>query len=359
VQTISEEDQACVFADRQRLKQTLLNLVSNAIKYNSKDGKVTISGASLPQVSSNGAEETSDNSSANIFRISVADTGVGIPPEKLQRLFTPFDRLDAEATSVEGTGLGLALSKKMTELMGGTLGVESTLGQGSIFSIDLPSAECPVKALGLSDALALTEVLTTSTQTVVYIEDNLSNLNLIRAILNLRTGIKLFTAMQGSLGIDLVREHSPNLVLLDLNLPDLSGYEVLARLRGDPKTKSVPILMLTADATAGQKERLLAAGANSFLTKPLDIPAFLKVVDELLGHNASDTPGIGDAIESTLAPPEATSNVQLSADDTKQQDRERDDASKADAKDDAVLSTRATSGFSVGDAREGDHGVKR
>jgi signal transduction histidine kinase/CheY-like chemotaxis protein len=300
VQRISEHDQACVFADRQRLKQTLLNLVSNAIKYNSNGGKVTVSGVTLPPAA-NGADEAPKDASANLFRISVADTGLGIAPEKLKRLFTPFDRLDAETTNVEGTGLGLALSKKMTELMGGTLGVESTLGQGSVFWIDLASAECPVKALGLSDALQLNVVLTTSTQTVVYIEDNLSNLNLIRAILNLRTGIKLFTAMQGSLGIDLVRDHSPDLVLLDLNLPDLSGHEVLARLRGDPKTTAIPILMLTADATPGQKERLLAAGATNFLTKPIDIPAFLKIVDELLGQNASGASKTGSASESTLA----------------------------------------------------------
>jgi CheY-like chemotaxis protein len=289
VQTIPEDSQSHVFADRQRLKQTLLNLISNAIKYNRAGGKVTISCDVLPQPPLI-ADTSTLRIPAGVFRIRVADTGMGVPPEKQKRLFTPFDRLDAELTNVEGTGLGLALSKKMTELMGGTLGFESAIGQGSVFWVDLAAAECPVKKLDLSGAATLSSVPNSRAQTVVYIEDNLSNLNLIQAILRLRVGIKLFTAMQGSMGIDLVREHSPDLVLLDLNLPDLTGQEVLTRLRDDPKTGTVPVVMLTADATPGQKERLLAAGANNYLTKPLDIPAFLKIVDDMLAKSASDKP---------------------------------------------------------------------
>jgi signal transduction histidine kinase/DNA-binding NarL/FixJ family response regulator len=284
-QTIPEDNQSYVFADRQRLKQTLLNLISNAIKYNRTGGKVTISCDALPQ-GGLVADTTTLRIPAGVFRIRVADTGVGVSAEKQKRLFTPFDRLDAELTNVEGTGLGLALSKKMTELMGGTLGFESAIGQGSVFWVDLAAAECPVKKLDLSGAATLSRVHNSRAQTVVYIEDNLSNLNLIQAILRLRVGIKLFTAMQGSMGIDLVREHSPDLVLLDLNLPDLTGQEVLTRLRDDPKTSAVPVVMLTADATPGQKERLLAAGANNYLTKPLDIPAFLKIVDDMLAKSA-------------------------------------------------------------------------
>jgi CheY-like chemotaxis protein len=302
VQTIAEDNQSHVFADRQRLKQTLLNLLSNAVKYNSTGGKVTISGAALPQDSLVGAIKTLGAPADHIFRISITDTGIGISEEKLKRLFTPFDRLDAELTTVEGTGLGLALSKKMTELMGGTLGVESTLGRGSVFWIDLPSAECPVKTLRRSGGLVPGEVQSSRAHTVVYIEDNLSNLKLIRAILNLRSGIKLFTAMQGGLGIDLVREHSPDLVLLDLNLPDLSGQEVLTRLRGDPRTSAVPVLMLTADATHGQKERLLAAGANNYVTKPLNVPAFLNIVDDKLAKTASRRPQTDNAVPCALPP---------------------------------------------------------
>jgi CheY-like chemotaxis protein len=196
--------------------------------------------------------------------------------------------LDAERTQVEGTGLGLALSKKMTELMGGALGVESEIDRGSKFWVDLPAAECPVETLDLSSALVPSDVPESPTRAIVYIEDNLSNLKVIEAIFTWRTGIKLFTAMQGSIGINLVREHSPDLVLLDLNLPDISGREVLTRLRADPRTCDVPVLVLTADATPGQRERLLALGANSYLTKPLNVSAFLKVVDSMLAENPRD-----------------------------------------------------------------------
>jgi CheY-like chemotaxis protein len=284
IQTIAEESQSHVFADRQRLKQTLLNLLSNAIKYNHAGGKVTIGCDASPEVPPNGTARMPD-SRASTFRISVADTGIGIPAAKQKRLFTPFDRLDADRTTVEGTGLGLALSKKMTELMGGILGMESAIGQGSVFWVDLPSAECPVKTLDLSGAVGPGTVRDSPTRTVVYIEDNLSNLKVIEAILALRAGIKLFAAMQGGLGINLIREHSPDLVLLDLNLPDISGQEVLARLRGNPQTSAVPVLVLTADASPGQRERLLAAGANSYLTKPLNVSEFLKIVDDMLARN--------------------------------------------------------------------------
>ena len=287
VQTIPEESTSHVFADRQRLKQTLLNLLSNAIKYNHAGGKATIRCEALPQDPSVATGGTAPAPLAT-FRISVTDTGRGIPAEKRKRLFVPFDRLDADRTNVEGTGLGLALAKKMTELMGGTLGVESMVGQGSIFWVDLPFAECPLRTLDLSGAIIPRTAHDSETRTIVYIEDNLSNLKLVEAIFNLRSGIRLFAAMQGGLGLDLIREHAPDLVLLDLNLPDITGQDVLARLRADPKTSALPVLMLTADATPGQRERLLAAGANHYVTKPLDVAAFLKTVDEMLTHGASD-----------------------------------------------------------------------
>ncbi len=230
-------------------------------------------------------EETAPETAGSL-RVSVTDTGVGIPPEKLGRLFTPFDRLDAQRTTVEGTGLGLAISKKMIELMGGVLGLESTVGKGSEFWIELPAADCPTKGLDLPYTEGPAEAYDSKVKTVVYIEDNLSNLKVIEAIFTLRNGIKLFAAMQGGLGIDLVREHLPDLVLLDLNLPDLSGQEVLGRLRRDPRTRHVPVLVLTADASPGQRERLLAASANGFLTKPLDVPIFLKIVDQMLASEA-------------------------------------------------------------------------
>ena len=282
-QDVAEGSEWHVLADCQRLKQAMVNLLSNAIKYNHSGGKVTIR-YERPEVS---ADETADNP-AQTIRISVEDTGIGIAPEKLSRLFTAFDRLDAERTPVEGTGLGLALAKKMVDLMGGTLTVESTLGVGSCFSIELPSLEVPVHKIDFRRGLAPPATLSSPTRTIVYIEDNLANVKLIQQILTLRPGLKLLAAMQATIGLDLIREYSPDLVLLDLNLPDLSGHEVLARLRRDPKTRALPVVVVTADAARSQKERLLAAGANGYLPKPVNVPEFLREMDTILGVQAGN-----------------------------------------------------------------------
>ena len=185
------------------------------MKYNRADGSIAVWCDTVPE---------------NRLRLNVRDTGLGIPPDKLGQLFTPFERLGAEATGVSGTGLGLALSKGLVDAMGGAIGVESTPGQGSIFWVELRRAEAPD-----ADLEALDEVeapgLPTRRGTVLYVEDNLSNLKLIERLLARRTGIKLLSAMQGRLGLELAREHRPGLILLDLNLPDVHGSEVLRRLR--------------------------------------------------------------------------------------------------------------------------------
>src|SRR5207247_1289438 len=235
-----------VLADRQRLKQVLLNLLSNAVKYNRADGSIAVWCDTVPE---------------NRLRLNVRDTGLGIPPDKLGQLFTPFERLGAEATGVSGTGLGLALSKGLVDAMGGAIGVESTPGQGSIFWVELRRAEAPD-----ADLEALDEVeapgLPTRRGTVLYVEDNLSNLKLIERLLARRTGIKLLSAMQGRLGLELAREHRPGLILLDLNLPDVHGSEVLRRLREDASTRDIPVAVISADASPKQVKRLRAAGAR-------------------------------------------------------------------------------------------------
>jgi PAS domain S-box-containing protein len=257
-----------VQADRQRLKQVLLNLLTNAIKYNNAGGQVTVDCAAAP---------------AQRLRIRVRDTGPGIPAEKLARLFTPFDRLGAEQSEVEGTGLGLALSRRLAEAMGGGLGVESTLGEGSVFWVELPLVESPVERMNRSGPLTLAPDAASGTpRTVLYVEDNLSNLQLIEQVLSYRPAIRLLTAMQGGISLDLAREHHPDVILLDLNLPDIPGIDVLRTLQADPQTRDIRVVVVSADATPGQIERLLAAGARAYLTKPLDVPQFLKVVDELL-----------------------------------------------------------------------------
>lgn len=200
---------AFVRADRQRLKQVMLNLLSNAIKYNRVRGSVSVACEARPE---------------NRLRLLVQDTGPGIPPEKLARVFVPFDRLGAEFSGVEGTGLGLALSQRLVEAMGGQIGVESTVGRGSLFWIELAVVEGPVERLKRTGPLrSLAPAQAEREHTILYVEDNLSNLRLVEEILALRPGIKLLTAMQARLAVDLAREHQPAIILLDLNLPDVSA----------------------------------------------------------------------------------------------------------------------------------------
>jgi PAS domain S-box-containing protein len=261
-----------VVADRQRLKQVLLNLISNGVKYNRQDGTVRVS------------IDRSDTGSR--IRIDVTDTGRGIPVERLERLFAPFDRLGAEETGIEGTGLGLALTRPLVEAMGGTISVATESGRGSTFSVELASADGAASANGdhfpSADEIAA-GAMSADARKVLYVEDNLSNLKLMERVLARRPGITLVSAMQGSLGVTLARDHRPDLILLDLNLPDMQGEEVLARLHADPATAEVPIVVISADATSGQRARLVDAGASDFITKPFDVDRLLQIVDEYCG----------------------------------------------------------------------------
>ena len=266
-----------VFADRQRLKQILLNLLSNAIKYNRAGGSVSVQ---CEQV-------------GNRLRINVIDTGHGIHSDNLDRLFVPFERLGAERGDVEGTGIGLALSRRLAQAMGGEIAVESTFGRGSTFTVELPVVEGPVERyhrLAPATAQPAAADRQEATQTIVYIEDNLSNLRLVERILERRGGIELVAAMQGRLGLDLARQHRPLAVILDLHLPDIDGEDVLHELRDDPATASTPVIILSADATPGQLQRLLSAGARAYFTKPLDVRELLALIEELLDESAAARP---------------------------------------------------------------------
>jgi PAS domain S-box-containing protein len=264
-----------VLADHQRLKQVVLNMLSNAVKYNRQGGTITI--------------DCVEHEGGSI-RIGVADTGPGVAPEHMERLFAPFDRLDVEQRSTaEGTGLGLALSKRLVEAMGGTMGVESEVGAGSTFWVELPSAaDAPVEVAAASPVPSERSSDPSRGSgrpaTVLYVEDNPANLALVQRILARRPEITLTTAMQGQMGLDLVRLNAPDLILLDLHLPDLSGDEVLKRLQADPETRGIPVVMVTADAWAGRAQKLLAAGARDCITKPFDVPRFLQLVDDILAE---------------------------------------------------------------------------
>jgi signal transduction histidine kinase/ActR/RegA family two-component response regulator len=277
IQLSSDTSRQCqqhVMADRQRLHQVLLNLLSNAIKYNQPNGSVHIS---------------CQAENKNAVRIKVEDTGFGIASQDQARLFAPFERLAAPQTDVEGTGLGLALSKQLVQAMGGGIGLVSQIGKGSTFWVELPGAEAPVERVRRQDVLtAQPPDPVPQSLKVLYIEDNVANVQLIEHVLTFRSHVKLLTAMQGRLGLELAVENRPDLILLDLHLPDLRGDLVLHDLRTDSRTRDIPTIMISADATPGEIRRLREAGATDYLTKPLDVEKLLHILDEHLRRNSEN-----------------------------------------------------------------------
>jgi PAS domain S-box-containing protein len=254
-----------VLADRQRLVQVLLNLLSNAVKFNRPDGSV--------QLSCRMGE-------GEKLRIEVTDNGFGIEKNQTERLFKPFERLAGD--SIEGTGLGLALSHSLATLMGGTIELSSSSEEGSTFALILDTASSPMARLAAAEATGIRRIVNDGDKLrVVYIEDNLSNLELLEKVFAEVGGIELITAMHASVGLTLVRDHKPDLLLLDLHLPDSHGYEVLTALKADPTTAGIPVIVVSADATNIQIKRLLGAGAKAYLTKPLDLPLLLEQIDEV------------------------------------------------------------------------------
>jgi nitrogen-specific signal transduction histidine kinase/CheY-like chemotaxis protein len=269
---LTSPDPSCathVKGDRQRLKQVLLNLLSNAVKYNRRAGAVHL---------------TCEDVDGTRLRIKVTDTGPGIPADAMDRLFVPFERLSSEQSAAEGTGLGLPLSKRLAEAMGGTLDLETTVDEGSTFWVELPLTEGPVQRAERQELQALPQeraVQAEPAMTVLYIEDNLSNLQLVERILGRRPGVSLISAMRPLLGLELASEHHPDLILLDLHLPDMPGQEVLRRLLANPRTAEIPVVVLSADARPSLIKDLVDQGAKAFMTKPLDVKEFLDLLDDV------------------------------------------------------------------------------
>lgn len=255
-----------VHADRQRLKQILLNILGNAVKYNREGGAVIV---------------TCAPGQDGRVRTSVADTGAGIRPEKLELVFQPFERLGAENSNVEGTGLGLAVAKGLTEAMHGVIGVQSEVDRGTTFWVELPPGVEPSHAVPDVQA-PLADTRTNAHGTVLYIEDNSSNVRLLERVLSRRPSVRLITTATGEDGIARAQRDRPDLILLDLHLPDMSGEEVLRRLWSNAETRSLPVAVLSADATPSQRQRMLASGAVAYLTKPIDLAELLKLVDQRL-----------------------------------------------------------------------------
>jgi signal transduction histidine kinase/ActR/RegA family two-component response regulator len=257
-----------VFADQQRLSQILVNLISNAVKYNHRDGSITIS------CQEEGTGQVS---------IVVTDTGPGLSPENIERIFIPFERLGAEQTTVEGTGIGLPLAKALAEAMKGHLTVSSVLGQGAAFTVSLPRAPDMIRVPAPSPAeaspAAWPHTPAGAGLSVLYIEDNPANVEVVARYLRGRPNTRLLSAITGRVGIECAVRDVPDIILLDLNLPDLQGDEVLNELKADPATTAIPVVVLSADASRGVIRRLLAGGAFAYLTKPIELAELGALLD--------------------------------------------------------------------------------
>ena len=259
-----------VNADRTRLKQVLINLLSNAIKYNRVQGKVEVKCTAT---------------SPERVRISVKDTGAGLPAEKLAQLFQPFNRLGQDKRVEEGTGIGLVMSKRFVELMEGAIGVESTVGLGSVFWIELLLTTAPTIAVASAEPTIPVHSRVPDgarLRTLLYVEDNLANLALVEQLIARRSDIRLLTAVNGTLGVELARDSRPDVILMDINLPGISGIEALKVLREDPATAHIPIVALSANAMPRDIKKGLEAGFFQYLTKPIKINEFMGALDGAL-----------------------------------------------------------------------------
>ena len=258
-----------VTADRTRVKQVVINLLANAIKYNVRQGLLTV---------------TCDEVEKNRIRVSIADTGAGMTQSQMEQLFQAFNRLGQEAGGEEGTGIGLVVAKKLVELMGGVIGVESTVGVGSVFWFELPSSAAPLVIFPEdSSAVPLKFVLRGSSQrTVLYVEDNPANLKLVQQIVARHPELSLLTAIDGNIGVSLARSALPEVILMDINLPGISGVQALEILKADPLTAHIPIIAISANAMPRDVKRGMEAGFFRYLTKPIKLNEFMDALDAAL-----------------------------------------------------------------------------
>jgi PAS domain S-box-containing protein len=258
-----------VEADRTRLKQVLINLLSNAIKYNQPNGTVAV--------------DCSQHSPERV-RVSVRDSGAGLTPDLVKQLFQPFNRLGRETGSEQGTGIGLVMSRRLVELMGGAMGVASTVGSGSVFWFELNSATAPELVLDPIKPEAHTHAPPPAVRlrTLLYVEDNPANLKLIEQLIARYPDIRLLSARDGNLGIQLARNHRPDVILMDINLPGISGIDALKILHEDPATAHIPVIALSANAMPRDIEKGLLAGFFRYLTKPIKVNEFMNTLDGAL-----------------------------------------------------------------------------
>jgi len=282
------EDIGHVMADRTRLKQVMLNLLSNAIKYNRDGGAVMV--------------ECTPTDTGRL-RISVRDTGAGLTPEQIGQLFQPFNRLGRESGSEEGTGIGLVVTKQLIELMGGSIGVDSAVGIGSVFWVELAVAQAPELVFGpAGDDAPDTEPKpradpSSPLRSVLYVEDNPANMALVEKLISRRGDLALLTAVDAHQGIRMARTHQPDLILMDINLPGLSGFGALAILKRDASTCHIPVMALSANAVPREVEKGLQAGFFRYLTKPINVIEFMDALDVALHLAAGDSPSTDGRLE--------------------------------------------------------------
>ncbi len=269
-----------VKADRTRVKQVLINLLFNAVKYNRPGGAVVVEYSPAP---------------ADTIRISVRDTGAGLSPEQVAQLFQPFNRLGKEASVEEGTGIGLVVTKRLVELMGGAIGADSEVGVGSVFWIELKLTAAPQLAVREAELAALVRPLVPAgspLRTLLYVEDNPANLELVEQLIARRPELRLLSAPDGNLGIEFARAYQPEVILMDINLPGISGIAAMKILRADPSTAHIPIIALSANAVPHDIEKALAAGFFNYLTKPIKVGQFMDALDAALKFALTE-PGRG------------------------------------------------------------------
>ena len=262
-------EQHFIRADRTRVKQVLINLLSNAIKYNCAGGSVVVSLAA---------------NTPGRLRIAVDDAGDGLSPAKIAQLFQPFNRLGQEATAEEGTGIGLVVCKRLVELMGGSIGVESTVGTGSTFwiELDLTTERRGSDTTGSPVTASVQVVAGARIRTVLYVEDNSANMMLMEALIGRRADMRLLSAKNGLTGIEMARAAQPDVILMDINLPGINGTQALAILAADPTTAHIPVIAVSANAMPSDIARGLAAGFFRYLTKPIRVDQFMETLDEVL-----------------------------------------------------------------------------
>jgi CheY-like chemotaxis protein len=268
-----------VHADRTRVKQVVINLLSNAIKYNRAQGSVDV---------------TCVVSGGQCIRVSVRDTGEGLPPAKIANLFQPFNRLGQEGGAEEGTGIGLVVCKRLVELMGGTIGVESTVGVGSVFWIELNMTTEPQLADAPAEPLERTQARVQSSgalRTLLYVEDNRTNMQLVEQLIERRPDLRLLGAEDGAGGIAMAHTHQPEVILMDINLPGMNGIDALKILRGDPETAHIPVIAISANAMPHNIRKGLEAGFFDYLTKPIKVNEFMDALDRALGVTEEGSSG--------------------------------------------------------------------